>query len=121
MEHAGWGFIGEWRMTTFDERERAFEKRFSMDQDFKFKAASRRNKLVGEWAAARLGISGPAIGDYVKAVIKADLAETGDGAFHKIRKDFADRGVVISDGELRTAMAEFLRAAVRQIEDAAPG
>jgi hypothetical protein len=108
-------------MTTFDERERAFEKKFSMDQDFKFKSASRRNKLLGEWAAARLGISGPAIGDYVKAVIKADLAETGEGAYHKIKKDFADGGVAISERELRTAMAEFLRAAVRQIEDAATG
>ena len=61
-------------MTTFDEREKAYEKKFAHDQDLKFKAESRRNKLMAEWAAAKLGITGAAVDDYVKAVRKADLA-----------------------------------------------
>lgn len=108
-------------MTTFDERERAYEKKFSMDQELKFRAQARRNKLLGEWAAARLGLLGPAVGDYVKAVVKADLTGTGHGAFDKVKKDFQENGAVVSDGELRTAMVEFLHAAMRQIEDAAAG
>ena len=108
-------------MTTFDERERAYEKKFSMDQEFKFKAEARCNKLLAEWAAARLGLSGPAVGDYVKEVVKADLAGMGHGAYHKIKKDLEDKGVGVSDTELETAMAGFLLTAVRQIEDAAAG
>src|SRR5882757_9705214 len=65
-------------MTTFDEREKSFEKKFAMDQDLKFKAESRRNKALAQWAAAKLGFSGTAVDDYVKAVRKADLAEKGD-------------------------------------------
>jgi len=105
-------------MTTFDEREKAYEKKFAMDQEKQFRVAARRNKLLGEWAAARLGISGPAAKDYIKAVVKADLTGTGDGAYHKIKEDLQGRGVVVSDSELRNAMSEFLRTAVRQIESA---
>jgi hypothetical protein len=105
-------------MTTFDDRERAFEKKFSMDQEFKFKAHARCNKLLAEWAAAKLGLSGPAVGDYVKVVVKADLAETGDGAYRKLKRDLEDKGISVADSELRRAMAEFLVIAVRQLEDA---
>lgn len=104
-------------MTTFNEREKSFEKKFAMDQELKFKAEARRNKLLAEWAAVKLGLSGPAIEDYVKAVRKADLAEKGDeDVFRKLRKDFDDKGVAISDAELRKAMADFLVAAATQIE-----
>ena len=106
-------------MTTFDERERAFEKKFSMDLEFKFKAEARRNRLLAEWAAAKLGLSGPAVNDYVRDVVKADLAGTGDGAYRKLKRDLEQSRVGVSDGELRNAMREFLQAAVRQIEDAA--
>ena len=101
-------------MTTFDERERAFEKRFSIDQEFKFKAHARCNKLLAEWAAGKLGLSGPEVGDYIKAVVKADLAESRDGAFDKVRRDLESKGV--GDTELRSAIAEFLAIAVRQLE-----
>ena len=81
-------------MTTFDDREKSFEKKFAMDQDLKFKAESRRNKMLAEWAAAKLGMSGAAVEDYVKAVRKADLAEKGDDdVFRKVAKDMADKGV----------------------------
>ena len=66
-------------MTTFDDRERSFEKKFAMDQELKFKAEARRNRLLGQWAAAKLGLSGSEVDDYVKAVRKADLAEKATG------------------------------------------
>ncbi len=106
-------------MTTFDEREKGYEKMFAHDQDLKFKAESRRNKLLAEWAASKLGISGPAVEDYIKAVRKADLAEKGDeDVVRKIRKDFDDNAVKVSDAEIRKAMGQFLAEAVKQIESA---
>jgi hypothetical protein len=65
-------------MTTFNDREKSFEKKFAMDEELKFKAESRRNRLLGQWAAGKLGLSGTAVDDYVKAVRKADLAQMGD-------------------------------------------
>ena len=104
-------------MTTFDERERAYEKKFSLDQELKFKAEARRNKLVAEWAAAMLSLSGQAVSDY----IKADLSDPGQGAYLKVKKDLEDKHVGVSDGELRRAMTQFLLTAVRQIEDTSLG
>ncbi len=104
-------------MTTFDNREKAYEKKFALDQDLKFRAEARRNKMLAEWAAAKLGILGDALGDYVKAVRRADLEEKGDDdVFRKIRKDFDEKGVPIQDDEIRQAMSEFLAKAVTEIE-----
>jgi hypothetical protein len=104
-------------MTTFDERERSFEKKFAMDQDLKFRAEARRNKLLGEWAAGKLGLSGAAIEEYVKAVRKSDLVQKGDeDVFQKVSKDFAEKGVTIAPVELRKKMTELLAQAVSQIE-----
>ncbi|MFM9845687.1 MAG: DUF1476 domain-containing protein [Hyphomicrobiaceae bacterium] len=104
-------------MTTFDEREKSYEKKFAMDQDLKFKAESRRNKLLGEWAAAKMGLSGTEIEDYVKAVRKSDLAQKGDDdVFQKVSKDLADKGVNVGPTEVRKMMGEFLAQAVSQIE-----
>jgi len=104
-------------MTTFDEREKAFEKKFAMDQDLKFRAESRRNRMVAEWAAAKLGITGPAVDDYIKAVRKADLEEKGDDdVFRKLRKDFDEKGVAVSDNEIRDALFKFLGEAVTQVQ-----
>ena len=106
-------------MTTFDEREKAFEKKFAMDQDLKFRAESRRNRLLAEWAAKKLGIMGTALEDYIKAVRKADLAEKGDDdVFRKVKKDFEDKGLKVADSEIRAKMGEFLSTAVRDIESA---
>ena len=101
-------------MTTFDERERAFEKKYSMDQEFKFKAKARRNKLVGEWAAAKLGLSGPAVGNYTKEVVDADVVGVGDGAYRKLKTDLATVGVATE--ELQKVMNDFLLTAVRQLD-----
>jgi hypothetical protein len=104
-------------MTTFNDREKSFEKKFAMDEEFKFKAQSRRNRLLGQWAAEKLGLSGPAVDDYVKAVRKADLAQKGDDdVFQKIKQDLKDKGVSVPDGELRKAMDDFLADAAQQIQ-----
>jgi len=104
-------------MTSFNEREKSFEKKFAMDEELKFKAESRRNRMLAQWAAEKLGLSGTAVDDYVKAVRKADLTEKGDDdVFRKIKKDLEDKGVGVPDPELRKAMAEFLATAVHQIE-----
>ena len=104
-------------MTTFDEREKSFEKKFAHDQDLKFKAEARRNRMVATWAGAKLGITGTALDEYIKAVRKADLAEKGDDdVIRKIMKDFSDKGVAIDETELRRQMGEFLAKAVAEIE-----
>lgn len=106
-------------MTSFDEREKGFEKKFAHDADLKFKAESRRNKAVAEWAAAKLGLSGAEVEDYVKAVRKADLAKGGDDdVFQKVKADFAAKGVKVTDAELRKTMDEALAKAVTDIEGA---
>jgi hypothetical protein len=104
-------------MTTFNDREKSFEKKFAMDEELKFKAESRRNRSLGQWAAAKLGLSGAAVDEYIKAVRKADLAQKGDNdVFEKIKKDLSDKGVGIPDAELRKTMDEFLADAARQIQ-----
>jgi hypothetical protein len=106
-------------MTTFDDREQAFERMFALDQDLKFRAEARRNRLLAEWAAAKLGIMGDQLQDYVRSVVKADLEEKGDeDVFRKIHNDFAAAGVKVSDTELRAAMGELLAKAVADIKAA---
>lgn len=108
-----WSF----RMSTFDEREKGFEKKFAHDQDLKFKAEARRNKMIGEWAAGKLGKSGADVEDYVKAVRRADFEEAGDeDVVRKISQDFADASVNVSDDEIRAQLGEFLAQAVADIE-----
>ena len=104
-------------MTTFDEREKSYEKKFALDQDLKFKAESRRNKALAEWAGAKMGLSGEALEDYIKAVRKADLAEKGDDdVFGKVKADLAAKGVSVADADIRKVMAEALAKAVTDIE-----
>lgn len=104
-------------MTTFDKREKSFEQKFAHDADLKFKAESRRNKALAEWAGAKLGLSGPELEDYIKAVRKADLAEKGDDdVFGKVKADLVAKGISVSDTEIRTFMAEALARAVTEIE-----
>ncbi|HEY7085669.1 MAG TPA: DUF1476 domain-containing protein [Hyphomicrobiaceae bacterium] len=104
-------------MTSFDEREKAFEKKFALDEELKFRAAARRNRLLAQWAAEKLGLSGAEVDEYIKAVRKADLVEKGDeDVFRKVKQDLDDKGVRISETELRKTMADLLAAAVRSIE-----
>lgn len=104
-------------MTTFDEREKAFEKKFALDQDLKFKAEARRNRKVAEWAAAQLGLGGEALDAYIKAIRRADLQEAGDNdVFRKVRQDFDDKGVKVTDAEIREKMSVLLAEAVAEVE-----
>lgn len=104
-------------MTQFEDREKAFEKKFAHDAELKFKAESRRNKALAEWAGARLGLSGADLEDYVKAVRRADLAEKGDAdVFRKVKADLESKGKGVTDAELRRMMSEFLAKAVSDIE-----
>jgi hypothetical protein len=104
-------------MSSFNEREKGFEKKFTHDADLKFKAESRRNKMVAEWAAGLMGMTGAAVEDYVKAVRRADLAEKGDDdVLRKLAKDLADKGVKMADTEIRKKMNDFLAEAVSQVE-----
>ena len=104
-------------MTTFDDREDKFEKKFAHDAELRFKAEARRNKLLGLWAAGLLGKTGEDAAAYAKEVIKADFEEAGDeDVFRKIRADFDAGGVDQSDHQIRRQMQDFLTEAVRQIQ-----
>ncbi len=104
-------------MTTFDKREEGFEKQFAHDEDLKFKATSRRNKLLGLWAAEKLGRSGPDADSYAKDVVMADFEEAGeDDVFRKVRKDFDAKGVAVPDQYIRRAMVDLMGTAVEQIK-----
>ena len=105
-------------MISFEDREKGFERKFAHDEELKFKAMARRNKLLGMWAAAEMGITGDAAQGYAREVIKADLAEPGDeDVFRKIRADFDAKGVSQSDHQIRRQMTEFMGQAVSQIEN----
>ena len=104
-------------MTTFDKREEGFEKQFAHDEELKFKATARRNKLLGLWAAEKLGLSGPAADAYAKEVILADFEEPGDDdVLRKVRKDFEAKGVAQSERQIRVTMDQLLATAVAQIK-----
>jgi hypothetical protein len=107
-------------MTTFDKREEGFERKFAHDEELRFKATARRNKLLGQWAAEKLGLTGGEADAYVKAVIKADFAEAGDeDVFRKIKADFEAKNVAQSDHQIRRTMDEMLAKAVEQIQSEA--
>ena len=104
-------------MTTFDKREEGFEKKFAHDQELLFKANARRNKMLGLWAAEKMGLSGPAADAYAKEVVVADFEEAGDDdVLRKVRKDFDAKGVALSDQQIRKTMDELMAQAVAQIK-----
>ena len=104
-------------MSTFDKREEGFEKKFAHDEQLLFKANARRNKMLGLWAAEKLGKSGADAEAYAKTVVVADLEEAGDeGVFRKIRKDFDAAGVQQSDHQIRREMDELLAKAVAEVK-----
>ena len=104
-------------MTTFDKREEGFEKQFAHDEELKFKATSRRNKLLGLWAAEKLGRKGPDADAYAKDVVMADFEEPGDDdVFRKVRRDFDAKGVAVPDQEIRRMMVDLMGTAIAQIK-----
>ena len=104
-------------MTTFDQRQEGFEKKFAMDEETQFKAMARRNKLLGLWAAEKLGLSGAEAEAYAKSVVVADFEEAGDDdVFRKIRADFDAKSVEQSDHQIRRTMDELMATAAEQIK-----
>ena len=102
-------------MTTFDDRENAFESKFAHDAEMQFKAEARRNKLLGLWAAGLLGKSGDAADAYAKEVIKADFQEAGDDdVFRKVSGDLGDKA---SEAEVRAKMEQLMSEAKAQLMD----
>jgi len=103
--------------TTFDKREEGFEKKFAHDEELRFKAGARRNKLLGIWAAEKLGLSGAQAEAYAKEVVISDFEEPGDqDVFRKIRKDFDGKNIAISDQDIRRTMDELMTQAIAQIK-----
>jgi len=101
--------------TTFDKREEGFEKQFAHDEELKFKAMARRNKMLGLWAAGILGKSGGDAEAYAKEVVLADFEEAGDNdVLRKVAKDLEPKG--ITEQQIRTRMTELLNEAVAQIK-----
>jgi hypothetical protein len=104
-------------MTTFDKREDGFEKKFAHDEELQFKASARRNKLLGLWAAEKLGLTGTPADVYAKDVVMSDFEEAGDhDVFKKIRKDFDDKKIALPDLEIRRVMDELMKQAIAQIK-----
>jgi hypothetical protein len=104
-------------MTTFDERKDAYENKFAHDEELRFKATARRNKLLGLWAAEKLGKSGAEAETYAKAVVVADFEEAGDeDVVRKVRNDFAAAGVAVADSEIRSVMTQLLIRAADEIQ-----
>ena len=92
-------------MSTFEEREKSFEKKFAHDEELQFKISARRNKYIGEWASKIFGYNPDQEKEYIQSVIKADFAEAGDeDVFRKVKADLKDHN--ISDEEIRKKMDE---------------
>jgi hypothetical protein len=104
-------------MSTFDKREDSFEKKFAHDEELRFKANARRDRMLGLWAAEKLGKTGAEAEAYAKQVVAADLKEPGDAdVFEKIRKDFDAAGVAQSDHQIRRTMDELLAKAIEDVK-----
>jgi len=102
-------------MTTFDEREQAFENKFAHDQELEFKATARRNRLLGEWAAGLMGLA--TVEEYARAVVKSDFEQPGDeDVLRKVFEDLKGSGVSTSEGEVRRKMDELLAQAREQLK-----
>jgi hypothetical protein len=104
-------------MTTFDKREEAFEKQFAHDEELRFKATARRNKLLGLWAAGKLGLTGAEADSYALSIVMTDIEDVGrQGVMGKIRRDFDAKGVVQSDHQISRVMTELMEKAIADVK-----
>ena len=104
-------------MSNFDKREEGFEKKYALDEEQKFKAEARRNKLLGLWVADKLGMSGDEASAYAREVVAADFEEAGDGdVVRKVMGDLKAKGIAMSEPELRAKMDELMALAVMQVK-----
>ena len=103
-------------MSSFEDRERGFEKKFANDEELEFRAHARMNKMLAEWAAGRMGLEN--VGDYVRAVVKEDMEQPGEGdVLRKITQDLAGAGIEVRESEVRAHMDEFLAQAREQVKN----
>lgn len=104
-------------MSEFDKRQEGFEKKYALDEEQKFKAEARRNRLLGMWAAEKLGITGDAATAYAKEVVAADFEEAGDAdVLRKITADFAAKNVAVTEQAIRVKMSELLAVAAAEVK-----
>jgi hypothetical protein len=103
-------------MTTFDKREEGFEQEFAHDEELRFKATARRNRMLGLWAAEKLGLSGAEADDYAKSLVISDIEAGNHDVMGKVRKDLAAKGATESDHQLGRVMNEFMAKAIADIK-----
>jgi hypothetical protein len=104
-------------MTTFDERESGFEAKFAHDEELRFKATARRDRYLGAWAAAQLGLSGLEAEDYAKEVVRSNFKEPGDAdLIEKVLGDFKAKGVPMDERTLQKKLIDFMAQVVMEIE-----
>src|SRR6266566_6212524 len=104
-------------MSTFDKREEGFESKFAHDEELRFQARARRNKLIGLWAAEKLGMTGADAQTYAASIVSADLDKpNSDIVFSTLRKDFDEKGVAQSDHQIRRTMDEAMEKAIAEIQ-----
>ena len=105
-------------MTTFDDREQGFEKKFALDQEQEFKAHARRNRALGQWAAGLMGLEGKHVDEYAKAVVKSDFELPGDeDVLRKVFEDLKGSGVEMRETDVRRKMDELLAQAREQVKN----
>jgi hypothetical protein len=104
-------------MSTLEDREKGFERKFAFDEELRFRATARRNRLFGLWAAEKLGKSEADAEAYAKTVVIADLAEAGDqDVIRKVKGDLDAAGLALSEGELKTRLIDLMAEAIGQVE-----
>ena len=102
-------------MSAFDEREKGFESKFAKDEELEFRAQARRNRLLGEWAANKMGLEN--VEDYARAVVRSDFEQPGDeDVLRKVTQDLAGAGIEVRESEIRARMDEFLAMAREQVK-----
>ncbi|HEY5106224.1 MAG TPA: DUF1476 domain-containing protein [Caulobacteraceae bacterium] len=101
-------------MSSLDNREKGFEKKFANDQELEFRATARRNRLLGEWAAGLMGLEN--VADYARAVVKSDFEQPGDeDVLRKVTQDLIGAGLNLHEGDVRAKMDELLAIARGQV------
>lgn len=104
-------------MTTFDDRERGFENQFAHDQEQEFRAAARRNRALGRWAAGLMGLEGQHLDDYAQAIVKSELDPAhDDDVLRKVFEDLKGSGVAVTEGDVRMKMAELMAQARDEVK-----
>ena len=104
-------------MTTFDKREEGFERKYALDEELKFKAEARRNKLLGLWVAEKLGKSGAEADAYAKEVVAADFEEAGDAdVVRKVMTDLTAKNIAMTEAQIHAKMDELMAQAVAQVK-----